>query len=127
MRDGADFMKYLSLTCCLLIASCTVGPTVPKGQRTIQGKGSEALTNDGDPLVNSGMEVRKVPVEFAKGYTKGISDQVKRTYWQRQESQKTADEDLLGRTRYYDATIPERQDSNGVIRVQRQVIIPIVE
>jgi hypothetical protein len=120
-------MKYLSLACYLLVASCTVGPTVPKGQRTIQGRGSEALTNDGDPLLNSGMDVRKVPVEFAKGYTKGISDQVKRTYWERQESQRTADEDLQGRTRYYDATIPERQDANGVIRVQRQVIIPIVE
>jgi hypothetical protein len=127
MRNGPDFMKYLSLACCLLVASCTVGPTVPKGQRTIQGRGSEALTNDGDPLLNSGMDVRKVPVEFAKGYTKGISDQVKRTYWERQESQKTADQDLEGRTRYYDATIPERQDANGVTRVQRQVIIPIVE
>jgi hypothetical protein len=120
-------MKYLSLACYLLVASCTVGPTVPKGQRTIQGRGSEALTNDGDPLLNSGMDVRKVPVEFAKGYTKGISDQVKRTYWERQESQKMADQDLQGRTRYYDATIPERQDANGVTRVQRQVIIPIVE
>jgi len=77
--------------------------------------------------LNSGMDVRKVPVEFAKGYTKGISDQVKRTYWERQESQKMADQDLQGRTRYYDATIPERQDANGVTRVQRQVIIPIVE
>jgi hypothetical protein len=127
MRNGPDFMKYLSLACYLLVASCTVGPTVPKGQRTIQGRGSEALTNDGDPLLNSGMDVRKVPVEFAKGYTKGISDQVKRTYWERQESQKMADQDLQGRTRYYDATIPERQDANGVTRVQRQVIIPIVE
>ena len=120
-------MNYLGLAVGLLRASCTVGPTVPKGQRTIQGKGSEALSNDGDPLLSSGMEVRKVPVEFAKGYTKGISDQIKRTYWERQESQKTADLDLEGRTRYYDATIPERQDANGVIRVQRQVIIPIVE
>jgi hypothetical protein len=34
---------------------------------------------------------------------------------------------LEGRTRYYDATIPERRDAEGVIRVQRQVIIPIVE
>jgi hypothetical protein len=127
MRNGPDFMKYLSLACYLLVASCTVGPTVPKGQRTIQGRGSEALTNDGDPLLNSGMDVRKVTVEFAKGYTKGISDQVKRTYWERQESQKMADQDLQGRTRYYDATIPERQDANGVTRVQRQVIIPIVE
>src|SRR6266404_1471525 len=120
-------MKYPGLLSCLLVVSCTVGPTVPKGQRTIQGRGAEALTNEGDPLLNSGIDIRKVPVEFAKGYTKGISDQVKRTYWERQESQKTADEDLQGRTRYYDATIPERQDANGVIRVQRQVIIPIIE
>ena len=68
-------MKYVSLVFCLLFLSFTVGPTVPKGQRTIQGKGSEALTNDGDPLLNGGMDVRKVPVEFAKGYTKGISEQ----------------------------------------------------
>ena len=67
-------MKYASLAFSLLVASCTVGPTVPKGQRTIQGKGSEALTNEGDPLLNSGIDVRNVPVEFAKGYTKGISD-----------------------------------------------------
>jgi hypothetical protein len=120
-------MKYLTVAVCLLVGGCTVGPNVPKGQRTIQGKGSEALTNEGDPLLNNGIDVRKVPVEFAKGYTKGISDQVKRTYWQRQESQKTADDDLQGRTRYYDATIPERQDTDGVIRVQRQVIIPIIE
>jgi len=120
-------MKYLTVAVCLLVGGCTVGPNVPKGQRTIQGKGSEALTNEGDPLLNNGIDVRKVPVEFAKGYTKGISDQVKGTYWQRQESQRTADDDLQGRTRYYDATIPERQDTDGVIRVQRQVIIPIIE
>jgi hypothetical protein len=66
-------------------------------------------------------------VSSENGESEGISDQVKRTYWQRQESQKTADEDLQGRTRYYDATIPERQDADGVIRVQRQVIIPIIE
>jgi hypothetical protein len=120
-------MNYLGLASCLLLVSCTVGPTPPKGQRTIQGRGSEALTNEGDPLLNDGVDVRKVPVEFAKGYTKGISDQVKRTYWQRQESQRTADEELQGRTHYYDAMIPERKDANGVIRVQREVIIPIVE
>jgi hypothetical protein len=68
-------MKCLSVAVYLLVMGCTVGPNVPKGQRTIQGKGAEALTNDGDPLLNDGIEVRKVPVEFAKGYTKGISDQ----------------------------------------------------
>ena len=67
-------MKYASLAFSLLVVSCTVGPTVPKGQRTIQGKGSEALTNESDPLLSSGMDVRNVPVEFAKGYTKGISE-----------------------------------------------------
>jgi hypothetical protein len=120
-------MKWLGIVLCLLLAGCTVGPNVPKGEATVQGRGSEALTNEGDPLVNSGIDARKVPVEFAKGYTKGVSDQVKRTYWARQDAQKTADEDLQGRIRYFNATIPERQDANGVIRVQREVVIPIVE
>ena len=120
-------MKWLGIALCLLLVGCTVGPNVPKGEATVQGRGAEALTNEGDPLVNSGTDARKVPVEFAKGYTKGVSDQVKRTYWARQDAQKTADEDLQGRIRYFNATIPERQDANGVIRVQREVIIPIVE
>src|SRR6266478_4426726 len=120
-------MKWLGIVLCLLLAGCTVGPNVPKGEATVQGRGSEALTNEGDPLVNTGIGARKVPIEFAKGYTKGVSDQVKRTYWARQDAQKTADEDLEGRLYYYNATIPERQDSNGVIRVQREVMIPIVE
>lgn len=120
-------MKQSGIAICLILASCTVGPSVPKGEVTVQGRGSEALTNEGDPLINSGLDLRSVPVEFAKGYTKGVSDQVKRTYWARQDAQKTADEELQGRIRYYNATIPEHQDSNGVIRVQRDVIIPIVE
>jgi hypothetical protein len=120
-------MKRISLALTFILAGCTVGPTAPKGELTVQGKGSEALTNEGDPLVSSGMDARSVPLEFAKGYTKGVSDQVKRTYWARQEAQSTADDDLQGRIRYYNATIPERQDANGVVRVQRQVIIPIVE
>jgi hypothetical protein len=120
-------MKLIGIGLCLILASCTVGPNVPKGEATIQGTGAEALTNEGDPLVNSGMEARKVPIEFAKGYTKGVSDQVKRTYWANQEAQKTTEEDAQGKIRYYNATIPERQDSDGVIRVQREVIIPIVE
>ena len=32
-----------------------------------------------------------------------------------------------GKIRYYNATIPEHQDPNGVVRVQREVVIPIVE
>jgi hypothetical protein len=120
-------MKRLGIVLCLILAGCTVSPNVPKGEATVQGRGLEALTNEGDPLVNSGIDARKVPVEFAKGYTKGVSDQVKRTYWARQDAQKTADENLQGRIRYFNATIPERQDANGVIRVQREVIIPIVE
>jgi len=120
-------MKWLGISFCMVIVGCSVGPTVPKGEATIQGRGSEALTNKGDPLLNSGLDARRVPVEFAKGYTKGISDQIKRTYWERQEAQKSKDDDLEGHVRYYNTTIPERQDSNGVIRVQREVIIPIVE
>jgi hypothetical protein len=47
----------------------------------VQGRGSEALTNQGDPLMATGSDERKVPIYFAKGYAKGISDQVKRNYW----------------------------------------------
>jgi hypothetical protein len=120
-------MKGLRLALCLLITGCTVGPTVPKGQVTLQGRGSEALTNQGDPLMATGTDERKVPIDFAKGYTKGVSDQVKRNYWAQQENQRTSQADNLGKIRYYNATIPEHQDPNGVIRVQREVVIPIVE
>jgi hypothetical protein len=63
-------MKYASLAFSFLLMSCTVGPTAPKGQRTIQGKGSEALTNDGDPLLNSGIDVRNVLWSLQKGIRK---------------------------------------------------------
>jgi hypothetical protein len=116
----------LATSFCFLLAACTVGPTVPKGQLTMQGRGVAALTNEGDPLLGDGVVARKVPVEFAKGYTKGISDQVKRGYWARQDAQKS-DPDVQGRIRYYDATLPEREDPDGVVRVQRRVVIPIVE
>ena len=111
----------------LCFTACTVGPSIPKGQISVQGKGSEALTNHGDPLMNEQTGARKVSVEFAKGYTKGISDQIKRTYWAQQENQRDRQDDLTGKIRYYNATIPEHEDSSGVVRVGREVTIPIVE
>jgi hypothetical protein len=120
-------MKGMTLCIALLFIGCTVGPTVPKGQITIQGRGSEALTNNGDPLLNDQVDARKVPVEFAKGYTKGIADQVKRAYWAQQQNQRSKQEDVAGRIHYYNATIPEHADSSGVVRVTREVTIPIVE
>src|SRR5467141_219979 len=103
-------MKGLRLALCLLIAGCTVGPAVPKGQVTVQGRGSEALTNQGDPLMATGSDERKVPIDFAKGYAKGISDQVKRNYWAQQENQRTSKSESEGQMKYYNATIPEHQD-----------------
>jgi hypothetical protein len=120
-------MKRLGMLVSLLLVGCTVGPTVPKGQLTMQGKGSEALTNQGDPLMATGENERKVPIDFAKGYAKGISDQVKRTYWAQQEGQRTSKAESEGEMKYYNATIPQRQDPDGVIRVQRDVVIPIIE
>ena len=111
----------------LLATGCSVGPTVPKGQFTMQGRGSEALTKEGDPLLSQGIDARKVPIDFAKGYTKGVSDQIKRTYWAQQQGQRARQEDAEGRVRYYNATIPEHEDSAGIVRVRREVVIPIVE
>lgn len=120
--------KLLLPLCALLAGGCAVGPTAPKGQLTLQGRGSEALTNEGDPLLTQGVEVCKVPIDFAKGYTKGVSDQIKRTYWAQQQSQRARQEaEAEGRIRYYNATIPEHEDSAGVVRVRREVVIPIVE
>ena len=120
-------MKVLVGLVMVGFAGCTVGPTVPKGELTVQGRGAEALTNSGDPLMSEGELARKVPLEFAKGYTKGISDQVKRTYWAQQQNQRTKQAETDGKIHYYDATIPEHQDADGVIRVSRAVVIPIVE
>jgi hypothetical protein len=120
-------MKRFTWLLWALVAGCTVGPTPPKGQLTLQGRGSEGLTNDGDPLLNSSLPVRKVPLEFAKGYAKGISDQIKRTYWAQQKNQRARQDETEGRIRYYNATIPQHEDSGGVVRVQREVVIPIVE
>lgn len=119
--------RWLLALCALLATGCTVGPTVPRGQLTMQGRGSEALTNEGDPLLAQGIDACKVPVDFAKGYTKGISDQIKRTYWAQQQGQRARQEEAEGRIRYYNATIPEHEDSAGVVRVRREVVIPIVE
>jgi hypothetical protein len=126
MRSGT-VKKLILPFCALLAAGCTVGPTVPKGQVTLQGRGSEGLTNEGDPLLAQGIDARNVPIDFAKGYTKGVSDQIKRTYWAQQQNQRARQEDAEGRIRYYNATIPEHEDSSGVVRVRREVVIPIVE
>ena len=119
----------LSLGAGILLAGCTYGPQVPKGQAAIQGRGSEELTNKGDPLMQSGSAARQVPAQFAAGYTKGISDQVKRTYWAQQAEQAAPSGGYsdLGKLKFYDATIPEHTDPDGVVRVQRRVIIPIVD
>ena len=119
----------LSLGAGILLAGCSYGPQVPKGQATIQGRGSEKLTNKGDPLMQSGSAARQVPAQFAAGYTKGISDQVKRTYWAQQAEQAAPSGGYSdsGKLKFYDATIPEHTDPDGVVRVQRRVIIPIVD
>ncbi|MBV8814625.1 MAG: hypothetical protein JO271_09050 [Verrucomicrobia bacterium] len=121
------FRASLGAIVVVCLIGCTVGPTTPKGQMTMQGRGSEALTDQGDPLMSTGDDERRVPIDFAKGYAKGISDQVKRTYWAQQEGQREAKTNTEGEIKYYNATIPEHQDPDGVVRVEREVVIPIVE
>ncbi len=120
-------MKKWFVFIAVLATGCTVGPTVPKGQQTMQGRGAEALTDQGDPLLADGENARKVPIEFAKGYTKGVSDQIKRSYWAQQQNQRTSQQTDEGHIRYYNATVPEHEDGTGVIRVSREITIPIVE
>lgn len=84
------------------------------------------MTDKGDPILGEGVEAKKVPKDFAAGYAKGISDHVKRGYWEQQDAQRDVSS-TEGRQRYYDATIPEHEDQYGVRRVAREVVVPIVE
>jgi len=125
MKAWIFFISSVGIAC--LLSGCLSGPGVPKGDRTIQGRGLEELAERGDPYMETGEYARAVPKDFAAGYTKGQSDQVKRTYWAQQQSQQGRGDAAEGRVRYYNATIPERVDLHGVRRVEREVIIPIVE
>jgi hypothetical protein len=97
-----------------------------KGTVTMAGRGAAELTDRGDPLMGTGVYAKKVPAEFAMGYAKGVSDQTKREYWAMQDAQQ-APASSSGKTVYYNLTIPEHKDEDGVERAQRQVIVPIVE
>jgi hypothetical protein len=106
----------------LLTAGCS--SVQQKGTVTIEGRGAQILTDRGDPLMGTGVYAKKVSADFATGYSKGISDQIKREYWNQQASQSSSND---GRTVLYDATIPNHVDADGVQRVERNVIVPIVE
>jgi hypothetical protein len=95
-----------------------------KGTVTIEGRGAQLLTDRGDQLLGTGKYARKVGADYSEGFAKGISDQIKREYWNQQGSQ-SGDRD--GHVVLYDATIPSRVDPNGVRRVDRTVVVPIVE
>jgi len=97
-----------------------------KGTVTMAGRGAAELTDRGDPLMGTGVYAKQVPKEFAMGYAKGVSDETKREYWAVQDAQQAPSKDA-GKTVYYDLTIPEHRDQDGVDRAQRQVIVPIVE
>jgi hypothetical protein len=112
----------ITLSCC-----CGCSSVQQRGTVTMHGRGAELLTDRGDPLMGTGVYAKKdVPKEFAMGYAKGISDEVKRQYWALQDSQQQPST-AAGKPVYYDMTIPEHQDAEGVKRAQRQVIVPIVE
>jgi hypothetical protein len=96
----------------------------------LTGRGTQILTNKGDPIMETGTSARKVPAEFAAGYAKGVNDEVKRAYWAQQDDEARAVQDGYsdaGRLKLYDVTVPEHRDADGAIRVERRVKIPIVE
>ena len=50
-----------------VLAGCSVGPTAPKGQLTIQGRGAEALTNQGDPFLGTGCDEKESSARIRQG------------------------------------------------------------
>jgi len=131
LRVARNSVVWVVLASGSALASCSVAPVVPGGQINVRGRGAQVLTDKGDPLMQTGAAARKVPAEFAAGYTKGISDEVKRSYWAQQDEEaamsQTAGYSDAGRLKLYDVTVPEHKDAEGAVRVERQVKIPIVE
>jgi hypothetical protein len=130
---------------------CACASFQKQGTVTIQGRGTEKLTEIGDPLLGTGKYAEKnVPKEFAMGYAKGISDQVQREYWQMQDEvssrrapyrgdgngggvegySRSRDQNATpaeGTPHYYRITLPESVDPDGVRHAPRDVTVPIVE
>lgn len=118
---GKLLASILPLTSMLVLGCSSLQQ---KGTVTIEGRGAELLTDRGDPLMQTGKYARKVSADFATGYSKGLSDQIKRQYWSQQGGQQVNKD---GHVVLYDATIPSKVDSDGVRRTERNVVIPIVE
>lgn len=136
----ASNLITLGFSLCL----CACSSIEQRGTVTIQGRGTQQLTERGDPLMGTGIYAKKdVPKEYAMGYAKGISDQVQREYWQLQDevSSRRAPADPAptpqgsslpgsgqGTTHYYQITLPENVDPDtGVRHAPRDVTVPIVE
>ena len=110
-----------------LCAGCST-PGQP-GSVTIEGRGAGALSQRGDPLMDTGQYAKKVPKEYAMGYAKGISDAGWREYWRMQDQQAIPRQTPSngGHINYYPVTIPEGTDGDGVNHAPREVVVPIVE
>jgi hypothetical protein len=109
---------------------CSCGSIERRGEVTISGRGVQQLTDKGDPLMETGVYAKKnVPPDYAAGYVKGRSDQIKNEFWSMQDAPppppKPANQE--GKPIYYNIPIPEGTDTDGVKRAPREVTVPIVE
>ena len=106
----------------LWLSGCS---SLPLNQNvTIEGRGARFYDENGQPVAGSGRYYKKVTEGFASGYSEGISEQLRREYWSKQASRSANRE---GHVTLYDATVPSRVDPDGVRRVERNVVVPIVE
>lgn len=65
--------------------------------------------------------------KYEEGYTQGQADAAKTQYWMLQRQHEANAGDAIGNTRYYTVPIPSQYDSDGVLKHERTVTIPIVE
>jgi hypothetical protein len=144
-------MKNKVILTLAVLPLCACSSIQKRGAVTIQGRGTQGLTDIGDPLLGTGKYAEKqVPKEYAMGYAKGISDQVQREYWQMQDevssrrapyrgdspsggvegyshSRDPQNAPSDGTIHYYRITLPESVDPDGVRHAPRDVTVPINE
>jgi hypothetical protein len=75
----------LLLLASLCLSGCVITPH-DRGETTTAMRGAQRLATKGDPLMPTGVySGRDVSPDWAAGYQAGLTDAVKREYWDIQE------------------------------------------
>jgi hypothetical protein len=87
------------LLCEALFSGCAIQNPQKRGTMTIEDYGAKAMTENGDPLTDTGVYAKKnVPAEYAEGVEQGMMMVAKQEYWDEIHQQKFLPERFIYRS-----------------------------